>query len=159
MWEALATVSPPAFTSTSADHSITNVSHGLAFVDNATVFLNDIGNLPMDKTTITVGAKPNHGKDCYTPTEAPTTIKMFYYIILWDWASGFPILRSKNKMTRPISITDSPSQQPVTITMKNYHKSERTLGIRIAPNGTQTTEIAWLTSKALTFATLAGPPH
>jgi hypothetical protein len=62
--------------------------------------------------------------------------------MLWDWASGFFILRSKPKITHPIIIIDSLSHQLVTINMKGYGEAERALGVRIPPiNGTQTLKL------------------
>jgi hypothetical protein len=155
MWSALAEISPTAFTSSSVDQSTINVSHGVAYVDDATVFLNDMGPHPMDETTLATCLQhkaQTWERLLYTNGGALQLPKCFCYIMHWDWALGFPILRSKNKMTNHISIIDSPSQQPVTITMKGYGEAERTLGVRIAPNGMQTTEIKWLTDKALSFA-------
>jgi hypothetical protein len=162
MWTALDAISPTSFTSKSADRTISNKSHGVAFVDDATVFLNDIDTPTMDEATLTESLQnkaQSWERLLHTTGGALKPSKCFCYIMIWDWASGFPILRSKRKITHPITIIDSPSHQPVTINMKGYGEAERTLGVRIAPIGTQTSEIAWLTEKAATFAKRISQGH
>ena len=155
MWVALRELCDHSFRAISADNSISCDLQGIAFVDDATNLLNDIGRKPMDEATL-INALQTLAQMwerlVYSSGGALKPSKCFWFAITWHWASGFPIIRSKNKYTHPLTIRNSPSNTDVTLQMKGPSEAERTLGIRISPSGSQVKEIEWLRNKAESFA-------
>ena len=162
IWAALQKVCPYRFTCQSADKQSTVELQGVGFVDDATNFLNDLNCPPMDEVTLSHSLQSlaqSWERLLYTTGGALKPQKCFYYLLLWDWANGFPILRSKQKCSSTLSITDSNTNAQVTLEMKGPCESTRTLGIRISPSRDQSAEIHWLTQKSATFARLIRKGH
>jgi hypothetical protein len=155
MWSALRALCAHSFKAHTADYSYNVDIQGEAFVDDATNLLNDIGKTPMDEATL-VNALQTLAQMwerlLFSTGGALKPQKCFWYAITWQWASGFPIMRSTNKFQHSIAIHDSPTNTNVTLQHKGIAEAERTLGVRIAPNGSQHRELAWLRSKAHSFA-------
>jgi ribonuclease HI len=156
MWSALRTLCAHSFKAHTADFHYNVDTQGVAFVDDATNLLNDISNTtPMDEQTL-VNALQTLAQMwerlLFSTGGALKPPKCFWFAITWQWASGFPIMRSTNKFQHSIAITDSPTNTRVQITQKGPSEAERTLGVRIAPNGSQHRELTWLRSKAHSFA-------
>jgi hypothetical protein len=157
MWAALKELCDQCFTAFSADLKTTCNLQGIAFVDDATNLLNDIGRESMDEATLVTSLQTlaqTWERLVYSSGGALKPSKCFWFAVTWQWASGFPILRSKNKYTNNLTIRDSNNNTDVVLQMKGPVESERTLGIRISPSGSQLTEMEWLTKKAESFATL-----
>ena len=162
IWSALPRVYPHRFTCQSADKQSTVQFQGVGFVDDATHFINDFGTNTMDEATLSVSLQSlAQSWECllHTTGGALKPQKCFYYLMLWDWANGFPILRSKQKCHSSLSITDSTTNSTVTLEMKAPCESACTLGIRISPGGDQVAETQWLTQKSETFARLLRKGH
>jgi hypothetical protein len=156
MWTALRELCQHSFTATSVDLHHAIDTQGVAFVDDATNLLNDMASsTPMDEATLIHALQTlaqMWERLLFSTGGALKPSKCFWYAITWQWASGFPIMRSSNKFNHSVTITDSTTNTSVPITQKSGSEAERTLGVRIAPNGSQQRELAWLRAKAHSFA-------
>jgi len=100
IWNALHQVCPSCFTCQSADREDLIAFQGIGFVDDATNFLNDFGDLAMTEEVLSSSLQQlaqSWERLLHITGGALKPSKCFYYLMIWDWANGFPILRSKQK--------------------------------------------------------------
>ena len=74
--------------------------------------------------------------------------KCFWYGLFFLWKQGKPRLAQKNETPNTITIQPHPDQPPITIERVNPSEGRRTLGIRIAPDGSQTDEFDYRMKQA-----------
>jgi len=140
IWQALQQVCPHFFICQSADKQSTVHFQGVGFVDDATHFINNLGTDALDEAALSSSFQSlAQSWECllHVTGRALKPSKYFYYLMIWDWANGFPILRSKQKIRSTLSITDSTTNTPAALALKAPCESARTLGIRISPGGTK----------------------
>ncbi len=158
MWTALRQICQHQFRCFSTDGKLNLSTQGVAFVDDAANVLNDAEQThPLDEPTLVSNLQSMAQaweRLLFTTGGALKLPKCFCYIVIWDWANGFPILCSKNKFKHFVTIHDSNTNEDITITLKDPNSAERTLGVRIAPSGSQKAEFQWLLQKANNFARL-----
>ena len=80
--------------------------------------------------------------------------KCFWYAITWDWAQGFPIIRSKNKFHSLVRLTNHDNNSNSDIRMNGPSDAKQTLGVRLAPSGAQLTELKSVSYTHLTLPTI-----
>jgi hypothetical protein len=136
-------------TLTNPDNTVTSSRHTDAYVDDATIFCNQQPtNLKQElQRNAQIWENAIHGSG-----GALELSKCFYYIIEWTFEqSGKPSLLKPT--SDPIIITTSSNNKTLAIEEKSVHTAHRTLGVRIAPDGTWFDETKHLQTKADKFAT------
>jgi len=82
--------------------------------------------------------------------------KCSYYLLLWKWVNGLPVLTTINESspTRDLILTSGESKLPTTITRREFSEPHKTLGVWMCPNGDETAQINYLRSEANKTASL-----
>jgi hypothetical protein len=77
----------------------------------------------------------------YTTGGAINLQKKFWYLLAWTWKDGVPSLSSTSKAPGDLQLTSGSSQIYQTVPHIAPTDAFRTLGVYIAPNGSQTKQV------------------
>ena len=95
MWIALRAMCSHSFKAYSSDNNLQCELQGVAFVDDATNLLNDLGREPMTEETLVKSLQAmaqTWEKLLFSSGGALKPSKCYWFAITWQWANGFPIM-------------------------------------------------------------------
>ena len=157
MWTALQKISPHRFFTISPDNTNETSTQGVAFVDDATTMFND-AHLPtpmsLADSISTLQQQSQHWEELLATTGGALKLqKCAWWLIHWDWSLPTPQPTVLDTIAGSMQLRDSYNGDSLPIAYRNYNDAERTLGVRLAPSGSQEAELKWLQSKAQNIST------
>jgi hypothetical protein len=147
-----------------SNHIIVN-SIGVAFVDDSSLgattdylpdpdlTLQENETLEIQHLTTKIGCLAQHWERLLFSTGGAINLqKSHWYLMFFRWLKGIPVLCTKQLAPASLQLTSGYSSTPDTVPRIEVNEAFRTLGVYIAPNGSQTTQYNILRQYAVNYS-------